>query len=208
MVNILLSAGYDCALSIADLDEVDIQSIQQLVSSKSQELLKNTAYVVGEPFEFLPGHRKLLYVLRKKAIEFIEESRKASESGNIRLRLSEEIELLTVDEIEALKKSLVKKLNIRATSIGLKKLFTEENIVSALEAYVSHHSRNSKASYKCTVKCVSCEKMCSVYTQQTLASKQSGNTSQKSHAIREFRNCQFKQYCEHSSNHTKHFPRK
>lgn len=33
LVNILQSTGYDCALSIADLDETDIQNIQNHVSN-------------------------------------------------------------------------------------------------------------------------------------------------------------------------------
>lgn len=162
MINILSSAGYDCALSLAELDESDIKNIETFVS-KNQNILKDSVYAVDEIFEFLPGHRKLLFVLRNKAIDFIENNKKnvtnKSENTNSLANSIEEVELLTGDEIVALKKKLVEKLNRRITSYGLNVVFTEENIISSLDAYISQSSRNSRASYKCTVKCVSCEKL-------------------------------------------------
>lgn len=162
LIDILSSAGYDCALSLAELDESDIKNIETFVS-KNENILKDSAYAVDEIFEFLPGHRKLLLVLKKKAIEFIENNKKKvtnkSENTNSLANSIEEVELLTGDEIVALKIKLVEKLNRRITSYGLNVVFTEENIISSIDAYISQSSRNSRASYKCIVKCVSWEKL-------------------------------------------------
>lgn len=70
----------------------------------------------------------------------------------------EVIEILTDDEIIALKDKLVKKLNKHAEANGINKLFATNHIVSEIGTYISQsRSALNKITYKCSVQCVSCD---------------------------------------------------
>lgn len=169
-MNILTSAGYDSALSIADLNESDIIVIQDHVSNKARHLVKeHKSYANNEKFEFLPGHRKLVLGLRKRVNDFNtnNKGKKAKEQTPISIQgetevvqTTEEIELLTTEEIVNLKKDLIVKLNKVAQSIGSPE-FTEEHSIGTLDGYISKNSRaiaSKTLSYKCSVKCAVCNK--------------------------------------------------
>lgn len=151
LVKILISAGFDNALSIADLSDSDINIIQNHAQQNLKELIsQSTVYRNTEQFVFLPGHKKTLISLSVKAKEFIEQ-KKVHEQV-------QQMELLDVDEIEILKNKLFE--NTYCESLGLSTKFDEKNLTSSIDAYVSHNSRhsNKKPGYKCTVKCISCVK--------------------------------------------------
>lgn len=153
LVKILISAGYDNALSISDLNECDIDILQPHVQDKLKDLLsQSNVYKDCEQFVFLPGHKKTLFSLRDKAKEFVEQKKQS--------KREEHIELLTPEEIISLKGRLFEKLNSCAESIGLSSKFGEDNLKSFIDAYISHNSRhaNKKPGYKCTVECISCGK--------------------------------------------------
>lgn len=164
----LTSAGYDSAISIADLNESDILLIQNHVSSKATDLLStHEAYAQQEKFEFLPGHRKLILGLRNKVKDFINSKNKNFNKPKgqeparepVNEEASEEVELLTDQEIQKLKKQLVEKLNkhIKVKSNN----FTENNIIGTIDAYISRSARvvsSRTASYKSNVKCSDCDK--------------------------------------------------
>lgn len=64
LVKILISAGYDNALSISDLNECDIDILQPHVQDKLKDLLsQSNVYKDSEQFVFLPGHKKTLFSL-------------------------------------------------------------------------------------------------------------------------------------------------
>lgn len=177
IVNILISAGYDSALSIADLNDNDIAVIENHVSQKlaqkSADLLQNSdLYSETNPFQFLPGHRKLLLTLKSRAISFIEDNRKPNkkhtkvplieaERSNI-----EELELLTDEELNVMKNELLQKLSALSHTISLGLKFEDKNIVTSIDAYISNNSKklnnykkSNTPSYKCSVKCVKCERV-------------------------------------------------
>lgn len=149
------------------------------MSSKARELLKtHGSYANQEKFEFLPGHKKLILGLRNRVKDFIDSNSKPSskpkdlvetstkktvETSNNTTEtesISESVELLSEEELENLKKELVARLNRTAKSnTGI--LFTENNIIGTVDAYISTNSRVTAtriASYKCVVKCTHCDK--------------------------------------------------
>lgn len=148
LIKILISAGYDNAIPLSNLDEDDIVILEAHTTTKLKELIKkNSLYSEVEPFQFLPGHKKTILNLRVKAEQFLENKKKTINS--------EEVELLTAGETDQLKENLLKRLN----AFKLKKQFEEDAIVSSIDPYISHNSRHSrkKASYKCSIKCVHCD---------------------------------------------------
>lgn len=164
MIRILISSGYDCALSISEIDDTDIQLIENHIKSNPYLLKGCKAYseIIGEnnTFTLLPGHKKLLYTLNKKAKEFIIERKKSNtrQSDNTQSdNTVEEVELLLESEIEQLKEKLVKKLNSSLKIFDLSGEFTNKEI-GGLDAYLSKNSRrsNNKPAYKCSVQCALC----------------------------------------------------
>lgn len=177
IVNVLSSAGYDSALSIADLNESDISIIQNHISNNAHHLLKeHVSYADKEKLVFLPGHKKLILGLRTKVQQFIDFSKqkvktvqtasnvdvaasdKEQSEQSTELETAVQIELLSEEEIHSLKEELISKLNKVKQSIGS---FDADSIV-AIDPYISNNSKanNSKtASYKCSVKCCSCSKI-------------------------------------------------
>lgn len=165
---ILVAAGFDSPLAIADLDENDIKTIQSYVSNKAPHLLKgHNIYSESEPFEFLPGHVKVLHSLKKRATDFITQRKEPR-----LIPASEEIELLSDSEIDQAKKNLIDKLNLcinriakdttnAAHDVSLAVFFKEANIIGSIDAYISNFSRvtHHTSSYKCSVKCLFCEKI-------------------------------------------------
>lgn len=166
IVDILCSAGYDSALSISELNDDDITVIENHVLQKS-ELLKNSdSYTENlaenSPFTFLPGHRKLLFTLKSKATNFIEENKKSIVDN--KSISTEEIELFSDEELKVLGNDLLRKLSTYSQTIGLGSTFQDTNIVTSIDAYISNNTQKAKkslktASYKCSVKCVSCERV-------------------------------------------------
>lgn len=143
------------------MDEEDFQIIQNHVLSKEPHLLHcHAIYSEQSSFELLPGHRKVLLTLKKKAIEFGESQNKLNPEAIIG-----EIVHLTESEIAKLKEKLIEKLNTSKRSPHIQATFTELNIVTSIDPYISHNSRSiargkvTKSAYKCDVKCCSCDKI-------------------------------------------------
>lgn len=65
VVQILKSTGYDNSAALAGIDDKEIKSIEEYVNKNLQSLAEK--YTTVKPFAFLPGHRKLLITLGKKA---------------------------------------------------------------------------------------------------------------------------------------------
>lgn len=153
LVKILISAGYDNALSIAELDETDINVLQTYTQTNLKSLLdESTLYKNCEKFEFLPGHQRTILKISEKAKEYIE--KKKSDNSTV-----QEFELLTDEEVNKLKENLLTKLNSVVIQNHLNIQFTENSLMSAIDAYISHNSRHSKnkPSYKCHLKCTMCD---------------------------------------------------
>lgn len=181
IIHILIAAGYDNALSIENIDESDIKLIEEHAEQKSKHLIKQLEnYNLEDKFEFLPGHRKLLFYLKEKIREFqeIKISKLFESSEELALTPAaatasgeesrEEIELFTADERSDLKKTLLTKLNASASATTLHSEFTEEHIVSTIDVYIStsqirrtnpRKNISSRHSYKCTVKCTNCDRV-------------------------------------------------
>lgn len=173
IVNILSAAGYDNAISIADITETDIDIIETYATENLQSVLEESkTYVKVKPFAFLPGHKKLLLGLPDKIHSFKNKKcRKNLFSTSRKETLSEDrkeeenqpvefIELLRNDEISALKDKLLKKLNGHLQSISIVESFSENHIIGEIEAYISQSRsaiKQHKLAYKCKVKCVLCE---------------------------------------------------
>lgn len=145
------------------MDDEDIQSIQNHIINKAPLLLsKHLVYSEQSSFELLPGHRKVLFTLKQKAIEFAESLNK-SNSKIFNEQTNEQVALLTEDEVEQLREKLIEKLNECVQRIPGSN-FTVQNIVSTIDPYISRNARSIargiaiKPSYKCTVKCTECEK--------------------------------------------------
>lgn len=65
IVKILVSCGYDTALSIAKFNETDIKIVEEHTNKNFKEVVKQyELYSNIHDFEFLPGHRKLKNSLR------------------------------------------------------------------------------------------------------------------------------------------------
>lgn len=71
ILNILLSTGYDNAISLSDLTEQDIRDIEAHVTANPDIIADSYQYNTETPFVFLPGHQKTLFSLRDKAVEFL-----------------------------------------------------------------------------------------------------------------------------------------
>lgn len=157
-MNILIAAGYDNALSISEFDEADIAVIESYAANNLQSLLKESKiYSNVEPFAFLPGHKMLLIGLPKQLHSFknkkcrknLFSTPKVQSQSN---QQKEVAEILTDDEISALKDKLVKKLNKHAEAKGINKSFTINHIVGEIGTYISQsRSGLNKITYKCSV---------------------------------------------------------
>lgn len=65
IVDNLIATGYDNSISLFGLNEIEIKTIENLVNGKFNSLAEQ--YSSSKPFEFLPGHKKLLTCLGKMA---------------------------------------------------------------------------------------------------------------------------------------------
>lgn len=62
---------------ISELNDSDILIIETHVENKAKDLIQNhEIYSPSEKFEFLPGHRRLLFSLRRKVNYYIAENTK------------------------------------------------------------------------------------------------------------------------------------
>lgn len=158
IVKTLIRAGFDSALSLLEIEESDIVNIQNYAADKCQHLIELDT-VNGEP-KLKPGHRKLILAISNKAKQFLQEktSAKNDQENTVLEVRTEEIELLSPDEINVLKENLISKLNACARNNGLNIEFTQDEI-SRIDPYISKaRSTITKSSYKCFVKCVLCSK--------------------------------------------------
>lgn len=55
-------------------------------------------------------------------------------------------------------KNLLDKLNKFVKTLNIEKEFTQDSVLGTIDTYISQ-SRDSKPSYKCSLKCVLCEKL-------------------------------------------------
>lgn len=167
IVELCKKSGYDNALSFLNFDESDINTIEIHARQNAIELLEESeVYSTIKPFEFLPGHRKILLTLESKIKSFINRKNKKnlfkiSETEGSKLdskpNVEETVELLTDNELNGIKSELLNKLNVSAKTIGLKITFSEQNIVSDIEPYISQSvKKRNTASYKCMIKCGLC----------------------------------------------------
>lgn len=175
IVEILKNCGYDNAISVSEIDKEDIVSIEEHISNNQlhQNLVDELpVYKNIAPFSFLPGHRKLLLSLPQKVHNFknkkcrknifqVPKSEARSEAGSEvqSNETFEEIELLTEGELIILKEKLFTKLNQSEHAVRINAVFTEANIINAIEPYISHSRvAQRKPAYKCSVKCTKCDK--------------------------------------------------
>lgn len=71
IIDILKASGYENAMSLSGIDEKELNGIQKFVDGNLRSLVeKNQQYSTSNPFSFLPGHKKLLFILGKKAEEY------------------------------------------------------------------------------------------------------------------------------------------
>lgn len=155
----MITSGYDCPFSIANLEDDDIEIIQNHIAEKAAHLLtEHSIYSKQTVFELLPGHRKVLFSLKSKAKEFGEKQNKHTSDT-----LVQQIELFDEEEVEKIGNNLIDKLNTFLKRFPqVNGQFDKSNISSSIEPYLSHNSRHSvrgKSAYKCTVKCVICDKI-------------------------------------------------
>lgn len=150
------------------MDDTEIGIIEEFVTKNLQHLLKDSKlYTQSNCFKFLPGHRRLLLSLPNKAIDFINSKTKSKTKTNAEavcgassVKPQQTIELLTDEEIEILKKSLILKLNNYTRTAGLTTEFKEDALVGSIDPYISHsRTSDKKPSYKCSIKCIFCAKV-------------------------------------------------
>lgn len=168
---VLQRSGYDSASTILALDgekaSEKVKEIEQYVTDCLLDLVKqNKAYSnISDTFHFLPGHKTFLSLLPSKVLAFQKSAaiqnrrpgkslsscnKHANELGSDK---EEEIEVQSEEELTNLKKKLLDKLNSRSNSSSK---FTLDEI-SAIDLYISKNARPGNTSYKCIVKCHSCD---------------------------------------------------
>lgn len=98
ILNILIGAGYDNALSLSDLNEDDIVNLEVHVTANPNLISCVNSYDANNPFHFLPGHKKTLLSLSEKCKNYLER-------GNVskNFNVQEEVELLSQEVIEQIK---------------------------------------------------------------------------------------------------------
>lgn len=72
VIEILIAAGYDSAISIADMNSEQIDEIEKFANQKLKSMLKDSELYSGsDVFSFLPGHRKLVIALGKHVKKYV-----------------------------------------------------------------------------------------------------------------------------------------
>lgn len=138
---ILIASGFDCSLTLQEINENTIKVIETFVNN-NRDLLINTEYSISETFSFLPGHRLLILSFPKKAREFT------------LLLSSEQKKKKTVSEFvmpsqEKLEHLLIKKLKIYASKLEFTLNISTKNIIDI---------KIDETVARCTVKCLFCDK--------------------------------------------------
>lgn len=160
-----MHAGYDNAISLGNFDESDVLIVQDNADKNLKELTKKyQAYNSMQQFEFLPGHKKLLLSLPKKIEEYLKEKAKENlKRDNAKVADSSAepvfngLSDLNGDQKSAVIEKLLSKINKSVLGFELTGQFTEKDIVSEIVSY--KHSTSKKLAYRCTVKCIFCEKI-------------------------------------------------
>lgn len=71
IVKIMVASGYNCAPSLDGIDEKEIAQIEKHINGRSKSVLVDSPhYSQMKTFEFLPGHKKLLILLGKRAGQY------------------------------------------------------------------------------------------------------------------------------------------
>lgn len=158
LVQILKITGYDSALSIELLDRDKIKEIESDIRKRfraSSELFKKTVYENQniKNFEFLPGHVTLFLGLGsyiKKYLEIsLRDQRKYKGKGLD--TIEEEVEIISKEEQDTLKKNLIKKVVKLAENLALStEQISQENIDGDLQVIINSHNL---VVYKCIFKC-------------------------------------------------------
>lgn len=68
IIDILIASGYDDHISLSGMDEHEIKTMESFVNDNLLDLSEQ--YSSCKPFVFLPGHKKLLIGIGKKAAMF------------------------------------------------------------------------------------------------------------------------------------------
>lgn len=159
LVKILVTAGYDNAISISEFNENDLEIVQNYTCGNLKELVKQYEVYNSEgQFEFLPGHRKLLLALPNKVQSYLKEKLKSkNENENEEHLLSAEEQLKDDDKIVS-KRKLIIKLNHFLQKIE-HQVENTENLIGEIETYNGQsRTSNKKPPLKCLVNCMFCEK--------------------------------------------------
>lgn len=170
LVEILKVTGYDSPISIELLNEERIKEIEQHIERNfgcESGLLKNTVYENKEVFTLLPGHITLLLGLKTYANKFVEAiftNQKKKKSTKQKSRpysegdlsdIPEEIEVLSAEQLDKLKDTLVAKILkfCRKQNIDTENL-SNESVKDNLEIIIN---TVGSAVYKCVFQCHLCE---------------------------------------------------
>lgn len=84
IVKILEASGYENTTSLIGMNDKEIIEIQNFVRKNLRSLVeKSPQYSTYSPFIFLPGHKKLLLIIGKKAEEYDKAQKKKPDSNPI-----------------------------------------------------------------------------------------------------------------------------
>lgn len=151
IINILIKTGFDNNISIELINEESIKEIEDFVTENCLDLLKDTVYSNEIRLKFLPGHRLLLMNLKSN---FKEKKRSVATVQN------SNVDILSDERKEELKRSLIDKLKNYCKKINLIDNITNESIVGVLNTSVNSagkfvHKHQSKCPF-CAEKIFPC----------------------------------------------------
>lgn len=163
LVEILKNCGYDSPISLELLDEEKIKEIEQFIEINfgcAHSLVRDTIYENKEQFKFLPGHLTLLLGLKIYANKFIDSGLRKSKIKSKELSrdldtITEEVEVLSDQELNKLKSILVKKIVnfCRKINVDTEKL-SDESVGQDIDTIIK---TNGELVYKTTFACPICE---------------------------------------------------
>lgn len=128
--SILNASGYDNILSLTDINEEEINVIEQFAYQNLKHLIE--PQFDSNPFKFLPGHRKLILALGKKAEKY--------EPPNTRPNNSE----YSLEHATTVMKELIKSMQENANVTSTRRRYSE--IIKHLASYI--YIVGGKAAYE------------------------------------------------------------